>query len=481
MSCVPLQILLIEDNPADAELLRQALAEAAGQFDVRHATTMADALARLRSTAFDAALVDLFLPDSRGIRTLEHLVAASPALPTVILTGLNDEAIATEAIRKGAQDYLVKGDASGSLVARAIRYARERKRAEEELRGSEERYRALVEGIDLGITLIDSSHNIVMANRKQAELIHSTPEELVGQKCYRRYEGRQAVCTHCPGVKAMSSGSAAEIEITDRRDDGRTIALRIRATPLVDQHGRATGFIEVVEDVTKRRQARQALEKERHTLEHLLRSSDHERQLIAYEIHDGLAQQLAGAIMQFDAYSHQKDTDPGEADKTYDAGMAMLRQSHFETRRLISGVRPPILDESGVVAAVAHLVNEQELRKGPKVEFRSNVAFDRLVPILENAVYRIVQEGLANACKHSGSERVLVELRQRGDRLRIKVQDWGMGFNPTEVEREHFGLAGIRERARLLGGKTAVESTPGRGTRITVTLPLTLKDFTARG
>ncbi len=168
--------------------------------------------------------------------------------------------------------------------------------------------------------------------------------------------------------------------------------------------------------------------------------------MIAYEIHDGLAQQLAGAIMQFQTYSYLKDTKPQEAARAYEAGMTMLHQGHFEARRLISGVRPPILDESGIVAAVAHLVSEQRLRKGPRIEFRSEVEFDRLVPILENAIYRIVQEGLLNACKHSKSTRVRVELVQQGENLQIKVQDWGDGFDPARVEGDRFGLEGIRQR-----------------------------------
>ena len=81
--------------------------------------------------------------------------------------------------------------------------------------------------------------------------------------------------------------------------------------------------------------------------------------------------------------------------------MTMLRQGHFEARRLIAGVRPPILDESGVVEAISHLVHEESRDKAPKIEYRSRVDFDRLEPTLENAVYRIAQEALANACKHS--------------------------------------------------------------------------------
>jgi len=204
----------------------------------------------------------------------------------------------------------------------------------------------------------------------------------------------------------------------------------------------------------------------------LLQSSDHERQLIAYEIHDGLAQQLAGAIMQFQTYKHFKETKPKEAEKAYDAGVIMLQQGHFEARRLIHGVRPPILDELGVVEAIAHLVHEESCRKGPKIEFYSRVDFDRLAPILENAIYRIIQEGLANACKHSKSEKVQVNLIQRKEHVRIEIQDQGVGFAPENVSENCFGLEGMRERARLLGGKSSIRSILGKGTHVTVELPL---------
>ena len=108
--------------------------------------------------------------------------------------------------------------------------------------------------------------------------------------------------------------------------------------------------------------------------------------MIAYEIHDGLAQHLAAAIMQFQAYSHMKEAKIRRARQAHDAAMAMLKQAHAEARRLISDVRPPILDESGIVAAIEHLVHEQRLPEGPKIEFNSKVGFGRLDSILENAV-----------------------------------------------------------------------------------------------
>ncbi len=84
----------------------------------------------------------------------------------------------------------------------------------------------------------------------------------------------------------------------------------------------------------------------------------------------------------------------------------------------------------------------------------------------------IVQEGLTNARTHSKSEKIVVNLVQRGDRLRIEIRDWGVGFDPKNVQKNRFGLDGIRERARILGGKCSIKSKPGKGTSIVVELPV---------
>jgi two-component system sensor histidine kinase DegS len=180
--------------------------------------------------------------------------------------------------------------------------------------------------------------------------------------------------------------------------------------------------------------------------------------------------------MQFQIYAHAKQTKPKEAAKAFDAGMTMLQQSHVETRRLISGVRPPILDESGVVAAIAHLVYDPAFDQGPKIDLRNRVTFSRMAPVLENGIYRIVQEGLSNARNHSKSKKILVSLKQRDDRLRIEIRDWGVGFDPKTVHENRFGLEGIRERARLLGGKCNIKSKPGKGASIVVELPVAERD-----
>ena len=260
------------------------------------------------------------------------------------------------------------------------------------------------------------------------------------------------------------------------RKDGNVVYLTVFAKCFRSPDGKVDHILALFEDVTQHKKAQQALQKEHRTLKHLLQSSDHERQLIAYEIHDGLAQQLAGAIMQFQIFDHLKETKPGEAGKAYNAGVAMLHQGHFEARRLIHGVRPPILDESGVVEAIAHLVHEESRQKGPKIEFQSRVDFDRLAPILENAIYRIIQEALTNARIHSKSKKVRVGLLQKNGHVRIEIRDWGIGFSPDDIKENCYGLEGIRERARLLGGRCGIRTVIGKGTQITVELPLAGRD-----
>lgn len=219
-------------------------------------------------------------------------------------------------------------------------------------------------------------------------------------------------------------------------------------------------------------EANRLLAHEHRTLRHMLESSDHERQLIAYEIHDGLAQYLSAASMQLDIVWQLRASDAQAADEAFARGVAMVNESLAEARRLISGVRPPILDESGVVEAVSDLIRDTQARHAsPVIGFAGDAQFGRMAPLLENAVYRIVQEALANACQHSRAAQVLVRLSQQGDSVRIAVEDNGVGFDAQSVTRGRFGLEGIRQRVRLLGGAVAIESVPGAGTRITAELP----------
>jgi PAS domain S-box-containing protein len=129
----------------------------------------------------------------------------------------------------------------------------ERKQAEELLWESQEQYRALVENTAIGITVIDTHYKIITANTMLSKLFNRPASDFVGKNCFREYEKREAVCPHCPGVRAMASGNTEEVETQGVRDDGSRFYVRNRAVPLVGPDGVMKGFIELVEDVTERR------------------------------------------------------------------------------------------------------------------------------------------------------------------------------------------------------------------------------------
>ena len=351
----------------------------------------------------------------------------------------------------------------------------ERKRAEEALRQGRDELQAIYDNMVDGLLIGDcATGRLVRTNPAMCRMLGYSADELM-MMSVKDIHPAEVVPSVLQKFRTQQEGQ--KLVTQDRpmlRKDG-TVFYADVSNVRISHQGRPC-VIGIFRDITERRQAQEALQRKHRTLKHLLQSSDRERQLIAYEIHDGLAQYLFGAIMQFQTYVHLKETKPKQAAKAYDAGMTMLTQSHGEARRLINGVRPPILDESGVVEAIAHLIHEQRRQGGPEIESRSKVAFDRLAPILENAIYRICQEGLTNACKHSKSEKVSIVLVQRGEHVRLEIRDWGTGFVPRRAEEGCYGLEGIRERAKLLGGKCSIRSKPGKGTRIIVELPVVLRE-----
>ena len=184
----PMRVLLVEDNPGDARLLQESLSEAGdGAFELIHAGRLSEGLEYLCGSEFDIVLLDLSLPDSQGLETFSTTQATAPQVAIVVLTGLADDVLAAAALREGAQDYLVKGQVDPNLLARSIRYTAQRKRSEEALRESEERYRSLFENSMDAIFISGPDGGVIDANQAALDLFGFASGEALASGVGDRY------------------------------------------------------------------------------------------------------------------------------------------------------------------------------------------------------------------------------------------------------------------------------------------------------
>jgi PAS domain S-box-containing protein len=185
MPSEPIKVLLVEDNPGDARLLQLTLSEVtSAHFDLTCVGLLQKAMENLSADPFDAVLLDLSLPDSQGFDTFTKLHERFPEIPIVVLSGLSDETLALRAVQEGAQDYLVKGQVNGAdLISRSLRYAIERKRTQEALLESEERFRSAFDSAAIGMALVSLDGGWLQVNRALCEIIGYSEQELLATGC----------------------------------------------------------------------------------------------------------------------------------------------------------------------------------------------------------------------------------------------------------------------------------------------------------
>jgi two-component system sensor histidine kinase UhpB len=194
-----------------------------------------------------------------------------------------------------------------------------------------------------------------------------------------------------------------------------------------------------------------------------LRAQEEERARVARDLHDEVNQSLTGLLLRLEA---AREAAPPELEEELEATKALANQAMRELLSLARQLRPTALDDLGLAAAVAGQV-EQVASSGVVAELITDGDFSDLDSDVQLVVYRVAQEALSNAARHSRAERIEVGLRRAGDGVELDVSDDGRGFAFEESERG-LGIAGMRERALLLGGDLTIESRPGRGTRVSL-------------
>jgi PAS domain S-box-containing protein len=280
------RILLLEDSPADAALMQVSLAEdSVSQFDVTCVTRLSEATHQLGIATYDAMLLDLTVPDSTGINTVKVCHAASPRTPIIVLTGMGDVAVAVEALREGAQDYLVKGEAQGSQLDRAIRYAMERQRLEEERRhllveANTQRRLAQERADQLGaifaaqadpVIIYDARGHVARVNPAAVATFGFDPvglarTELASRLSMSRSDGTPVSISDLPSTRALRGETITGERFSCRNVAGTDLVMLAVASPVL-RDGQVTGAVAVWHDITEQDRLERQLADEHARLE----------------------------------------------------------------------------------------------------------------------------------------------------------------------------------------------------------------------
>jgi PAS domain S-box-containing protein len=469
----PPAILLVDDNAdvrgSAAEVLRRA------GFDVWEAAGGAEALRRVRDRP-NLVLLDVCLPDLSGFEVC-RAIRADPDTASIPILHLSGAARTsedrTQGLDGGADGYLVKPVDAAELVAH-VRALLRLRRAEEALRESEERYRLIAENASAAVIVLDEQSTILFANRSAEGVFGYTPDELINQKLTLLMD--EPMCArHLAGLaRYLATGQRGcrwdGMEVQGRHRSGREITLEVSYGEYRDRKGRRR-FVGVAQDVTARREAEQALA----TLSRkLLEVQEAERRHIAHELHDEVGQTLTA--LKITLHTAQQLTPESAAAPFLRDALSQLDRTMQELRTLSRELRPPMMDDLGLVAALRWHLNGVTERTGLAVRLEAG-SFGRLPAEVEMACFRVVQEALNNAVKHARAASATVELRQEGDELHLAVRDDGVGFDAARARRRagrglSLGLLGMQERVVLLGGQFGIRSAPGEGTEVRARFPL---------
>lgn len=315
------------------------------------------------------------------------------------------------------------------------------------------------------IAIVDRSGVIRFCNRVDEGF---TPDQVVGHSIVRFTlpESEQRLLQALNEV--FETGEQRSVDTMVSGPTGYVNFFTLQLGP-VTVGGRTVAAMICARSTRTLKESEIALQRERTVLRRLLDIQERERQLVSYEIHDGLAQYLTGALMHLHAFQHAGRAE--SAGRELDASIRLIEAAVDESRRLIGGLRPPALDELGIAAAVESLVADARTEIAD-VSFTCDLSGDRLPAPLETTIFRIVQESLSNVRRHAAATAARVRVVRRDGLVDVEVHDDGRGFDPAGVPEDRFGLEGIRQRCRLLGVEPRIESAAGQGTTVAVTLPV---------
>jgi len=365
------------------------------------------------------------------------------------------------------------------VLLMAAQVARDYRLRGERLGAAERRFRAIFDQTFQFIGLLALDGTLLEVNRTALRFAGLRAEEVIGKPFWETAWWRHSSALQGQlrdAIRAAATGETVRFEATHPAADGRLHHVDFSVKPVHDEAGKVVLLIPEGRDVTKRKMAEQALEESHEQLRRLagglLMAREEERTKIAREIHDVLGQTLTALKMDA-AWIASRVPGAEPAIRAKLAGMAgLIDESVTTVRRIATDLRPGVLDDLGLAAAIEWQAQEFERRTGIRCTLRAGVDEDGLDPLVSTAVFRIFQESLTNVARHSRASCVAGTLERQGGDLVLEVRDDGIGITPAQAsDARSIGLAGMRERAQLVGGTFSIAGAAGAGTTIHVQIP----------
>ena len=361
------------------------------------------------------------------------------------------------AIRGGEVDALVVSGAEGDQLFI--------------LKGEESAYRAFVETMNEGAVTLGRDGTILYCNDRFAELVNTTHEKVIGRSIYPYIASADAF------ESAFQTGkeSRSKTEILLKREDNEPVPVSLSFKPLLGEE--VPGICMVITDLTEHMRAHEALKESETKLKYLasrlLAAQEEERKRIAGDIHDGLGSSLAQIRYQVEGVLEIVGTNSGpEVTEPLKNVLPIIQESVDECRRLQMDLRPPMLDDLGILATLSWLSRRfQTSYPGIHVEQKINITEEDVPDLLKIVIFRITQEAMNNVAKYSRADLVSLSLNEEGKRIELAITDNGIGFDVEEMlARKRFrrglGLESMRERTEISGGSFTIQSAQGQGTVI---------------
>ncbi len=468
----PLIIMIIDDEEAHFTLMNRAIVKKFPHASVYHFKGANDCLKGLYEIEPTVIITDYLLPGMNGIEFLEALNQQNIGVPVIMVTGQGDENIAVRTMKLGAKEYLVKsGDVFNMLPGVIEKVVRER-RLEQSLRESEKKYRILIDSATVGI-VVTCNGFLKLVNPYAANLSGFSEEESLSRPFVDFVHPDDRAMVMENHVKRLSGEKAPDIylfRIINR--NGKTVWLESKGVLSHWEGHPAT--LNFLSDVTERKQSEDLV---RNFSQMLMQAQERERQMISYELHDSVAQNLSTLKISCDTFFDGQSEIPPELSEKRMKLSKLIEQTIIVVRNLAYDLRPPGLDEMGLVEAIKMYCEEFFKNSGVKIDFQP-AGIDKLDLDFDTEIhlYRLVQEGLNNIRKHANAGLATIRLVGASPSIILRIEDDGKGFDVKARElalnnEKRMGLRSMKERVNLFGGQMTIQSRPMQGTKVFIKIP----------